>query len=139
MCMIEYADDAYTLYNGPTIVRGRKDYRCQECGRSIPKGEAHYTASGLFEGQWERTRMCAHCHVGANWLQENCSGFMHSMVREDIHEHVVEYRRTATCVPRLKRIEIGMSRKWLIRHGPRKGQLMPLPQLPAKLEPTHHH
>jgi hypothetical protein len=43
------------------IVKGRKEYKCIECGDMIKKGEKHEYSKWLFEGDWNHARTCAVC------------------------------------------------------------------------------
>lgn len=138
MCMIDGADGYNTFSNEKKHV-ARKEHKCGECQRKIAAGETYWRLSALYEGDFSETKMCAHCRVAADWLVENCGGFLTQGVYEDVYEHVHEYRGQAKCIPRLARIAIGMRRDWQVLRGPRKGQLMPLPMLPAKLEPALQH
>lgn len=138
MCMIDGADGCNTFSSEHKHV-ARKAHKCSECGRPIAAGETYWRLSALFEGDFTETKMCAHCRVGADWLVENCGGFMTHGVHEDLREHVEEYGYTkAKAIPGVARIVVGMKRDWITKRGPRAGQLMPLPRLPAKLEPTLH-
>ena len=133
MCMVEGADENYTVYNTPRLVRSRKDHKCDECNRVIAKGETYLRGSGLYDGSWDVLRICVHCDVAAKWLVKNCGGFLHHGVQEDIEEHVSEYNHT-DAFDGLARIAIGMRHKWTVKRGPRAGQLMTLPKLPAPIK-----
>ena len=140
MCMIEDCDERYHLYNPPAPRKARKAHKCEECNRSIDAGETYYYGTGMYDGDFSTHKICRHCWVACEWLNANCSGFLHNTVYEDIEQHVEEYGYTkAKAVPGLARIVIGMRRDWIVKRGPRAGQLMPLPKLPAPLEPTGHH
>lgn len=139
MCMVDYADDGCNEFSHTVTYHARKEHKCDECHRTISPGEPYLYHSWKFDGAFSTAKTCQHCKVACDWLSENCGGYLIFGVSEDIHEHVTEYRGQAACVPRLKRIDVGMTRGWKIRRGPRKGQLMPIPQLPVKLEPKHAH
>jgi hypothetical protein len=132
MCMIEGADETYRIYNGPRVVVSRKEHRCDECYRTIAKGERYWSSSGLGSDGWDQHYICTHCYVAASWLMTNCQGFLHGAINEDIQEHVEEYGDT-DAGPGLARIAVGMRRKWHVKRGPRAGQLMPLPKLPERI------
>lgn len=138
MCMIEGCDERASVWRESTQ-KACKQHVCGECHRHIEPGEVYHrvwavSSDGPFDGKW-----CAHCDVAKEWLWKNCGGSLLCGVMEDISDHVQEYRGEAVCVARLKRIEIGARRKWRVERGMRKGQLMPIPQLPAALEPKHVH
>jgi hypothetical protein len=42
-------------------VKGRKEYKCIECGDTIKKGESHECAEWLYEGEWGSARTCLVC------------------------------------------------------------------------------
>jgi len=138
MCMIEDAD-GYNEWSGESSHVARKTHKCGECHRQIEPGERYYVMKWKYDGQFDTSNICAHCRVAGTWLEENCSGFLVCMIEDDIAEHVTEYRGRSKCVARLKRLKVGMERHWKIKRGPRAGQLMPLPQLPSKLEPNLAH
>jgi hypothetical protein len=80
--------------------RAAKDHRCDECGRTIAKGETYRVCTGLsydFDN-WSTFRHCAHCRQAIRWLIAVCSGYMFEMVAEDLRNHVDGeewYERTA--------------------------------------------
>jgi len=137
--MIDSCDEFNEWGDTRTVKRARKSHKCTECGRQIQAGESYRVHTWIYDGQFDSSKSCAHCMVAEDWLTENCSGYLIHGVWEDINEHCQEYQGRAKCIARLARIKIGMERDWQIRRGPRKGQLMPVPQLPAKLEPNLHH
>lgn len=139
MCMVDGAYDGPNEFSRTTQHTARKEHRCGECHRTIYPGERYTYASWKFDGDFSSAKMCRHCSVAADWLNENCGGFLISGIREDIQQHVSDYRGDAACVPRLKRIDVGMRRKWKVGYGAKRGQLMPIPQMPAQIEPKHAH
>lgn len=42
-------------------VRGKKQYRCALCGHKIRKGALHWTASGVYDGDFWQSRYHAVC------------------------------------------------------------------------------
>lgn len=44
-----------------TLRTGRKDHRCETCGRITPKGEKSYAVAGTFEGDFNSYRQCIAC------------------------------------------------------------------------------
>lgn len=137
MCMID--DDAKAQLWTESKQKARKLHKCGECGRGISPGETYWKVFGVHDGDAFSGKWCGHCNVAKEWLWENCSGSILTLVIEDIEHHVEDYRGDAACVPRLHRIVLGAKRHWLVKRGPRAGQLMPLPKPPANLEPNHVH
>ena len=133
MCMIDGADSSYRVWNRK-VVKARKAHKCDECGRDIQPGSFYEFVTGLGdEGHWDTWHTCDHCRVACEWLAENCGGFLHSAVREDIEEHVDEYYEHSRMARGLQRIAVGMRRGWKIGYGPAKGRPMPLPKLPMSI------
>lgn len=129
MCMIDYADEgAFSVYRASRPV-ARKEHRCEECGRTIPKGERYFYAFGVTDGYGCSFYYCAHCEVACDWLAKNCGGFIHggNAVTEDIHEHIEEYpaSRFGLC-----RLEIGIKRGW---RGWASDKLLRVPSLPKAI------
>jgi len=120
MCMIENAE-CFQVHGSRDIKKSRKGHKCTECGRIINVGEPYRIYSGLFDGEWDHYPTCQHCLVVCQWLTENCSGFCHSAVYQDIAEHAREYRLMS-----LYRLEVGMLWKW-------KAGTMRVPKLPQPL------
>lgn len=136
MCMFEGAD-GYNTFSSSSNPKARKQHRCNECRRTIEIGERYCYYAWLFEGDFGVSKTCLHCQVAGEWLQQNCGGYLVGSVLEDIEEHVHEYhyKPAPACIPRLMRLRTGMRQKWLIKRGPSAGKLMPIPTLPALLEP----
>ncbi len=42
--------------------KASKDYKCRWCGESIPKGESHVYAAGVFEGEFSSSRWHPECN-----------------------------------------------------------------------------
>jgi hypothetical protein len=140
MCMVEGADgDGYIDFSSewPTG-KGRKEYRCYECHRTIAIGESFVNHVWKYDGELSHVRTCAHCAVACEWLSKNCNGYLIGTVLEDIDEHVHEYSHVPipACIPDLVLLQTGMRHKWVIQDGPQKGQLSSLPALPCLLEPA---
>lgn len=134
MCMIEGCDERAHVWE-ESQQKARKEHKCGECRRVIAVGETYWrvwaiSSDGPFTGKW-----CEHCNVAKEWLWKECGGSLLSGVREDIAEHLDEYRGQK--LRRLKVLDIGMRRQWRIRRGPRIGALMPLPQLPPLFDAAH--
>jgi hypothetical protein len=121
-------DDA-TPYTVSTQRRStaRRDYRCDECGRTIAAGERYERFSGLNSdwGKWETWRTCEHCLWARQWLSAQCGGWCFAGVAEDLRDHWDEDYLLRDLD--LGRRIVGMRRKWK-RHD---GSLIPLAQLAA--------
>jgi hypothetical protein len=136
MCAIDGADGSYAVYNR-RIVKARKAHKCDECHRDILPGQFYEKVSGLNSedgGHWDVWHTCDHCRVACDWLTENCGGFLHAAVLEDIEEHVDEYHEHSRMARGLQRLVVGMKRGWSVKHGPAKGKVMALPRLPMSIK-----
>lgn len=124
MCAID-GGERYDVYCEATR-KAAKQHKCDECYRPILKGEIYRQTRGLYDGHWSVNKVCSHCSVATEWLGTNCGGYMDQGVREDIEEHVDEYRRMD-----LARLAVGMRNKWkcIRREG-----LMPIPKLPRPIK-----
>lgn len=120
MCMIDDAEP-YLLYARKKGVRARKPHQCYECSRMIEVGETYTYVSGLYEGRWDSIHECAHCSWAAEWLLENCNGYLHGAVFDDLYEHwSYELIRT---------LDLGRRIVWIRRRWRDKlGNLIPVPQ-----------
>jgi hypothetical protein len=121
MCAIDSCDDRFTTYRLQDIKRAKTAHKCDECHREIAAGEPYLYAFGAYEGRGASYYICAHCRVAAVWLRENCGGFLHCGIDEDIGDHINEYPDLRAGLLRFK---IGMRRKWRRFSGP---GLMPIP------------
>ncbi len=122
MCMIDGAD-CCEVWKERTIKRGRKSWKCKECGRLIPVGEEHSYVFSIYEGQADSYRRCRHCMVACTWLSDECGGYVVGAVADDIREHAEEYRSLG-----LWRLVVGQQRRWQ-RFD--KDGLMAVPAMPA--------
>ena len=110
MCMVDWSNATLDCYS-ETESRGRKDYKCCECQRVIPKGEKHAVHRGINEGRWECYRTCAGCSWAAQWLVTHCGGWLFCGVLEDLEEHFHKdgsHRRMDHLGLRVR----GIRRKW---------------------------
>lgn len=87
MCRFDDGD-YWTLYSSATR-RAAKPHRCDECRRTIAKGESYNYGSGLYDGYWQTFRICLHCMEVTRWLQVACSGWNHTEVEPDLADHVI--------------------------------------------------
>ncbi len=126
MCMADYGGDRPSIYRAKTA-RTRKDRRCEECGRAIAVGERYQNAFMVHDGYGSTWVTCEHCIVAMDWLVENCGGFLHGGVWEDLEEHITEY---PTIAFPLSRLSVARRRKWMRFDG---AGLMVVPQAPPTL------
>lgn len=134
MCAIDSAEGTYRVWNRK-VVKARKAHKCDECHRDIQPGSFYEFVTGLSdEGYWDTWHTCDHCRVACEWLMENCGGFLHAGVGEDIAEHVDEYHEHSRMARGLQRLVIGMKRGWKIEYGPAKGKIMGIPRLPISIK-----
>lgn len=128
MCAID-GGEMYYPYRVQNVKRARKEHRCDECNRTIAIGESYRYAFGVLDGDANHHHICAHCRVAADWLIDNCSGYLHCGVLEDIQEHVDQYRYFG-----LARLKAGMLRKWRRFGG---DGLMPIPRQAKPISVKH--
>ena len=75
-----YFDNPPTFYERKNV-KGRKEYKCDECLQNIAKGEQHEYAKGLWEGKLSDYRTCQtcldmiteielHCHCHGDLMDE---------------------------------------------------------------------
>jgi len=104
MCNLDYdRADLYEKINR----KARKEHICCECGRIIKKGESYSYVFGVWGKNVSSYRTCSHCLIGQDWLWEQCGGFLHCNLEEEILEHAEDYRRFD-----LYRFVIGMRKQW---------------------------
>ena len=104
MCTTDY--DEADFYHDETR-KSRKEHICSECNGTIKKGDIYRYVFGVWEGQASTFRTCHNCMVPQEWLREECNGFMHGGLEEEIHEHAEQYRKMF-----LYRWLIGIRRQW---------------------------
>ena len=59
-CPLSEADEIATVYT-TTYPVARKEYRCEECRETIPKGAKYELYKMLFDRSWSTTRTCMSC------------------------------------------------------------------------------
>lgn len=115
MCMIDDAEP-WDFYH-QEIRRAGKQHRCNECRRTIERGELHgYAVGACRDFGWSSFRLCLHCCHAARWLIEACNGFLYDAIEEDLAEHVTgdeSYLRSAP----LTRLVRWMRDDWRDRAG----------------------
>lgn len=87
MCRIEYADDYDSMWLRGGSRRANKTHECQDCTRTIAKGEDYHFAVFINDGDLEQYKMCAHCAAAAKWLDAVCGGWLWNGVIEELREH----------------------------------------------------
>ncbi len=109
MCSFDY--DAPKVYY-ETNRKAKKEHSCSECYRVISKGETYKYAFGVWDIKPSIFKTCSNCLVPQNWLMQECHGFLHGALEEEIEEHALEYGKMF-----LYRWLIGIRRKWQLRRG----------------------
>ena len=82
-CICVDVDECVELLDDK-IVKGRKEYKCEECNQTIKKGEKHEYHHGRFGGKFVTYRTCLPC-MGIRKTYMNC-GWHYGHVMEDIAE-----------------------------------------------------
>lgn len=106
MCMTDY--DRPSLYVSENR-KARKEHRCLECFRVIHAGEQYQHVRGVWDGEPGTYKTCAHCLVGQKLLQDECGGFSHGAIDEDLEEHISELLPWSM---KAARLVVGIGRKW---------------------------
>lgn len=118
--------------NPPSFFRQltRKAHRCDECRRTIEAGEHYEYISGCWDGGVMVFMVCAHCWAAGQTVKEIdpdacfCLGEQWSGIEDSTGS-----RRERGKV--INRLIASARRQWTYRRGPRAGQLMPVPVMPA--------
>lgn len=87
-CLVSGYDEYADVSDTRVGVRGRKDYKCCECRRVIPKGVPHENVKHLYEGGWSSVRTCDLCrHVRDSLFKGGCAfGELWESVQEAYRE-----------------------------------------------------
>ena len=81
--MCDCSDYPPTLYQCKNV-KGRKDYRCDECLQIIEKGEQHEYIKGLWEGNFSSFRTCQTCRDMLRETGIDC--YCHGQLMDELHE-----------------------------------------------------
>lgn len=82
------------------IVRARKDHRCIECRRSIPRGAEYERISGKWEGEFSTSHTCLDCMNIRNGL--SCGEAVSiGELWQDVHDCDVFERLTTGCIAKV--------------------------------------
>lgn len=68
-----------------TYPTAKKNWKCCECNRQIPKGEKYYCLTGKWHGEFFVERMCFDCRSVTEHL---FCGFTFGQVWEELREHL---------------------------------------------------
>lgn len=86
MCMVDYGEPADLAVLDE--VRARKERKCDECQGPIKPGDIYKRSKFLYDGYWSTFAMCPACIAGpAQWLNQQCGGYLCGGVEEDLYEH----------------------------------------------------
>lgn len=55
--------DEYAQVWKRTVRKARKEHRCEECPRRIPRGEQYHHVSGIFDGDPFELKWCENCEA----------------------------------------------------------------------------
>lgn len=78
-----YFNNPPTFYDSATV-KGRKDHKCAECLRVIPKGELHEYAKGLWDGRFDDFRTCETCQELIRECGITC--YCHELLMDELDE-----------------------------------------------------
>jgi hypothetical protein len=126
MCM---SGDGYWDFHSDVERRANKEHRCDECRRTIAKGERYRHSTGKWEGDIVTSKQCAHCRAAARWLLVVCDGWVYEAIEEDLREHV-NGEESEVGSWALARLCAWMARDWKDRDG----NIRPLDEVKAQVE-----
>lgn len=68
-----------------SVVKARKEYRCEECAYRIKPGEKYEYVWGIWEGCQGSFRTCAHCLELRRWVKNSlpCFCWAHGNLLDD--------------------------------------------------------
>lgn len=61
VCLSGYDVDGYAEFYEVRTPKARKEHRCEDCNRTIAKGDVYHRVSGKFDGEFFDTITCAIC------------------------------------------------------------------------------
>lgn len=133
MCLYVDTDDYWTHLDSGEH-RARVEHKCNECSRVIDPAETYQYWTGLSDGDFVMSKMCAHCW-GTIELGSKLTGCPKNWFWSFIHDLDPEMGFVGNCLGdeghdlgqadryRLLRTVIGRRRKWRTRSG----DLLPIP------------
>lgn len=85
MCRVDDAEpcDVYT----DVMRTARMEHRCSECSATIHSRERYEHVTMLYDGHWATFKTCLACIDDRGWLVEQCGGFLHGEVQDELVEH----------------------------------------------------
>lgn len=128
MCRIDDYDGEGMWLRDLAQRTARKDHRCDDCGRTIAKGERYTYGVWLGEGDLCPVKACAHCVTAGHWLTRICGGHLWPGVVEELEEHWNEERWSLGSIA-LGELVVLARRRWQ-----RQGALIDLERLSAITE-----
>lgn len=110
MCRVD--DSSGWKLSDDSKPKASKEYRCEECKRTIRKGEVYHSFRGLSYDydEWQTHRMCAHCGASVVWLNVACGGWIMTEVLDELEEHWNDEEVLRS--PVLESLIAGMKAKW---------------------------
>jgi hypothetical protein len=110
MCRVD--DSSGWKLSEDTKPKAHREWVCEECQRTIRKGEVYHSFRGLSYdyNEWQAHRMCAHCGASVVWLNVACGGWIMTEVLDELEEHWREEEVLRSSV--LESLIAGMKAKW---------------------------
>lgn len=92
--MCDFCDALYQHANEPDfqrvkLVRGRNDYRCYECGETIPEGAQHEVLVGKWADDMATLRCCSDCLRLRRMVEDAGGKTLYGLLMEQAAEHGV--------------------------------------------------
>lgn len=86
-CGCIYIDcDEYADVYRSKVQRARKEHKCDECGRTIVRGEEYEYAVMCVEGSWDKSKTCVDCLSVRKVFF--CHGWQFTTLWEYLDEHI---------------------------------------------------
>jgi hypothetical protein len=112
-------------FSNSRVVKGRKAYTCDECGRRLQTGERSVYTAAVWEGDFFTNRCCEHCAAFRKLIDKIDDGY-HEHYYGGVSSWVGDrlWREYKTDVRELRAVA-GFTMAWRTESG----KLLPIPEL----------
>lgn len=109
MCRVEWAEPCDVYRDALRVAR--REHHCGECSAPILPGSKYEDVTMLYDGIWATAKTCADCVRDRGWLVDQCGGYIHGEVLEELVEHWEEREFGDEAPMVLGRLIVGMRRR----------------------------